>query len=120
MIGTVNATFDRNAALGLFRVIKKVGSRTSWLRVTAVESYLILESGPTMATVEAMVLEPGQFMTNRRAFEQLLRSFTSDDVLTLQADPSRFRIGSFSGQLADYRANPKMPEGLKPSTETAE
>ena len=106
----MNATFDRSAALRGFRLLKKQRNPAAqWLRITAVGDNIVFASGVALATLSALILEPGAFTTRRVAFERLLRSYTGTNMLTLQADAGRFRIGSFSGQLLDYEPHPAQP-----------
>jgi hypothetical protein len=103
----MNVTFDRLEALRLFRLLKKDRSPAAqWLRVSASGDSLEITTGAATVTMLALVLEPGAFTTRRAPFERLLESFSREKTLTLQADAGRFRIGSFSGQLLDYEADP--------------
>ena len=108
----MNATFDRQEALRLFRLLKKDRSAAGqWLRVTTRKESLEFESGSaTIIVVPALILEHGAFTTRRLPFERVLGSFKAQGTLTLQADANRFRIGSFSGQLLDYSAAPQSEQ----------
>ena len=90
------------------------GPGTQWLRVTAIEEFLIFEAGQGLVWVPALVLEAGAFSTRRTPFNKVLASFTGSKTLTLQADAGRFRINSFSGQILDYDPKPKRPKGFEP------
>lgn len=111
----MNTTFDRQALLKLLRLLKKGRSPADqWLRVTAIGEHLICESDAGLVSMPALVLELGAFTTRQPAFQRLLNSFTGNATLTLQADPARFRLGAFSGQLLDYDSNPALPVGFEP------
>lgn len=106
----MNATFDRRELIARFRLFGKTKRASlAWLRVTAVGDTLRCAGGPTEVSVPALVLEPGAFTTKRVPFESVLSSFTTSDTLTIQADASRFRIGSFSAPALDYEPNPASP-----------
>ena len=111
----MNATFELNEALKLFRILKKGRSPAAqWLRVTAIEGFIVFEAGAGTVWLAALVLEPGAFSTRRTPFERVLGSFTGAGMLTLQADAGRFRINSFSGQLLDYEPAPSRPAHFEP------
>jgi len=117
----MNATFDLKESLKLLRLLKTGrGPGTQWLRVTAIEEFLIFEAGQGLVWVPALVLEPGAFTTRRTPFNKVLASFTGSKTLTLQADAGRFRINSFSGQILDYDSKPKRPKGFEPIADESE
>jgi hypothetical protein len=117
----MNATFDLKESLKLLRLLKTGrGPGTQWLRVTAIEEYLIFEAGQGVVWVPALVLEPGAFSTRRTPFNKVLASFTGSKTLTLQADAGRFRINSFSGQILDYDPYPARPKGFEPIEDESE
>ena len=117
----MNATFDLKESLKLLRLLKTGrGPGTQWLRVTAIEEYLIFEAGQGVVWVPALVLEPGAFSTRRTPFNKVLASFTGSKTLTLQADAGRFRINSFSGQILDYDPYPARPKGFEPIADDSE
>lgn len=102
----MNATFDRRELLARFKLFPKAKRTTlAWLRVTAVGETIHFASGPVEVSVPALVLEPGAFTTKRVPFAAVLETFTAD-TLTIQADATRFRIGSFSAPALDYEPNP--------------
>ena len=110
MFGEASQAVDK-----LLRLLKTGrGPGTQWLRVTAIEEFLIFEAGQGVVWVPALVLEPGAFSTRRTPFNQVLSSFTGSKTLTLQADAGRFRINSFSGQILDYDPSPVRPKGFEP------
>lgn len=111
----MNATFDRQAALRLFRLLKKGrGPNARSLRVTVLEEYIIFESGAGLVSLPALVLESGAFTTSRTQFERILGSFGGKDTLTIQADTARFRIGAFSNPILDYESSPARPADFEP------
>ena len=117
----MNATFDLKESLKLLRLLKTGrGPGTQWLRVTAIEEFLIFEAGQGVVWVPALVLEPGAFSTRRTPFNKVLASFTDSKTLTLQADAGRFRINSFSGQILDYDPSPTRPKGFEPIEDESE
>jgi hypothetical protein len=106
----VNATFDRRDLLARFRLFPKARrGQLPWLRVTAVGDTLHCASGPAEVSVPALVLEPGAFTTKRMPFASVLETYTTTDTLTIQADATRFRIGSFSAPALYYESAPKPP-----------
>jgi hypothetical protein len=103
----MNVTFERQKVIAILRAFKRSeDSIDTALRLTAAGDKFIIESAHGEGTVEAMVLEPGAFSTKLAAFDRLLRTYIGAQMLTLQADPTRFRIGGFSGQLSDYNPSP--------------
>jgi len=111
----MNATFDRHAVLRRFRLLKKGRGRAAlWLRVTAIEEFIVFESGAGLVSAPALVLESGAFTTRRPPFEGMLSSYAGRGTITLQADAARFRIDAFSGQLLDYVSNPARPADFEP------
>jgi len=107
----MNATFDRQAALRLFRLLKKGrGPNARSLRVTVLEEYIIFESGAGL--VSPMI--PCSYHASRIQFERILGSFGGKDTLTIQADTARFRIGAFSNPLLDYESSPARPADFEP------
>lgn len=106
----MNATFDRRELLARFRLFGKTKrANLAWLRVTAVGDTLRCAGKSVEVSVPALVLEPGAFTTKRVPFESVLSSFTTAETLTIQADATRFRIGSFSAPALDYEPNPAPP-----------
>lgn len=115
----MNATFDRHAALRLFRLLKKSrGLGAQSLRISAVGEYIVFESGESLVSLPALVLEPGASTTRRLPFERLLGSFSGASTLTLLADAARFRLGAFSGQLTEYDPSPALPADFEPPADT--
>jgi hypothetical protein len=107
----MNVTFERQRVVSLLRALKKSeNSSDAVLRLAAANDRLFIQCEHGQGSIDAMVIEPGAFSTKLVAFDRLLRSYIGAQMLTLQADPRRFRIGGFSANASDYDPAPTIPE----------
>ena len=75
----------------------------------AAGGHLFFLNSHTTAGCEALVLEPGAFWIQRALLEKVLRSFGKQEIIILEADDRRRRIGRFSCSVARFEPKPDPP-----------
>ena len=79
------------------------------LRLSACAARVFVEANQTVAGIEALVLEDGQCVLNRKRFLSVLGTYKEKKILTIEADAGWLKIGSFSIAVRNYSPQARAP-----------
>jgi len=109
----MNVSFERRTAMMLLKHLGRrpaPGAKTDRnVQVIAARGHLFFLNYHTTAGCEALVLEPGAFSIQRALLEKVLRSFDKKEIIILEADDRRLRIGRFSCSVTRFDPKPEPP-----------
>jgi hypothetical protein len=109
----MNVSFERRTAMMLLRHLGRrpaPGAKTDRnVQVIAARGHLFFLNCHTTAGCEALVLEPGAFSIQRALLEKVLRSFDKKEIIIIEADDRRLRIGRFSCSVTRFDPKPEPP-----------